>query len=178
MKRLALSALTAVLAIGTADAAAAEVVTAHTLRLATGEASPAATIADMAWYAGAWHGAGLGGDNEETWSAPRDGAMMGMYRLLQDGRTVFYEFLTIVEEHHSLSLRLKHFGPDLRGWEEREESVRMPLVAMRAGRICFDGLTFEPNQDGTVTIYLAIRSKDGATREEVFRYRRQVSNGP
>ena len=100
------------------------------------------------------------------------------YRLLQDGRTVFYEFLTIVEEHHSLSLRLKHFGPDLRGWEEREESVRMPLVAMRAGRICFDGLTFEPNHDGTVTIYLAIRSKDGATREEVFRYRRQVSNGP
>ena len=155
------------------DAAAAETVTPNTLRLAQGEVSPRATIDEMAWYAGTWRGPGLGGENEEIWSAPKNGAMMGMYRLLAADRPVFYEFLTLVEERNSLTLRLKHFHPDLRGWEERGESLQMALVAKRDGRFYFDGLTFEPGADGTVTIYLAVQPKNGPIHEEVFRYQRQ-----
>ena len=47
--------------------------TANTLRLSPDQKSPAATIADMEWYAGRWTGSGLGGLNEEVWSPPRDG---------------------------------------------------------------------------------------------------------
>lgn len=171
MVRIALPALLlCLISLGSIDAA--ETVTPNTLRLAQGETSPPATIDDMAWYAGIWRGSGLGGDNEEIWSAPTNGTMMGMYRLLQDGRPVFYELLTLVEEGNSLMLRLKHFHSDLRGWEERNESLQMPLVAKRDGRFYFDGLTFEPGAGGTVTIYLAVQPRNGPIREEVLRYKR------
>jgi|SRR5690606_24313065 len=162
----------ALLCAGGPSARAAEALTANTLRLGEGEPAAQATIDAMAWLAGAWSGSGLGGDNEEIWSAPRDGSMMGMYRLIRDGEPAFYELLTLTEADGSLMLRLKHFHPDLRGWEERDESVAFPLVAIRNGRFYFDGLTFEPRDDG-VTIYLAIEnSRSGTVREEVLRYRR------
>ena len=68
--------------------------------------------------------------------------MMGMYRMIKDGKPVFYELLLITEENGSLAIKLKHFHADLRGWEERDASVRFPLVAKRDGRIYFDGMTF------------------------------------
>ena len=44
---------------------AEEAMTANTLRLSPDQKPPAATIADMAWYAGRWTGTGLGGFTEE-----------------------------------------------------------------------------------------------------------------
>lgn len=168
------SLVTLALWAGIGAAPAAETLTANTLRLEAGESSPAAGIDKMAWLAGVWAGSGLGGENEEIWSAPRHGSMMGMYRMLQDGEPVLYEFLTLAERDGSLVLRLKHFHPDMRGWEEQDEHVSFPLVAVRDGRVWFEGITFEPRGD-EVTIYLAIENHEiGSAREEVFRYRRQV----
>jgi hypothetical protein len=153
---------------------AAEPWTANTMRLAKGETGARATIADMAWYAGTWRGEGLDGLNEEIWSKPEHGAMMGMYRLIKDGRARFYELLTITEENGTLLLKIKHFHPDLRGWEERDVSVQMPFISAKDGRYYFEGITFEPRPGNTVKIYLVIESKDrkGPVREEVFSYRR------
>ncbi len=151
---------------------AEEAMTANTLRLSPDQKSPAATIADMEWYAGRWTGSGLGGLNEEVWSPPREGTMMGMYRMIKDGKPVFYELLLITEENGSLAIKLKHFHPDLRGWEERDASVRFPLVAKRDGRIYFDGMTFERIGADRVKVYLAIEHKDGKVREETFEYSR------
>ncbi len=158
---------------------AAEPVTANTVTLSPGEASPPASLAVMAWLPGQWTGEGLGGFSEETWSPARDGVMLGMYRLIREGKPAFYELMTMVEERGSLVLRLKHFNPDLSGWEERDESVDFPLVAVGDGRIQFDGLTFEPRGSDTVTIYLAVREKGSRTaREEIFRYRRTAQATP
>jgi len=151
---------------------AEEAMTANTLRLSPDQNSPAATIADMEWYAGRWTGAGLGGLNEEVWSPPHAGTMMGMYRMIKDGKPVFYELLLITEENGSLAIKLKHFHADLRGWEERDASVRFPLVAKRDGRIYFDGMTFERIGADRVKVYLAIEHKDGKVREETFEYSR------
>ena len=148
--------------------------TANTRRLAAGEPGAAAKIADLAWLAGTWRGAGLGGMNEEHWSAPAGGAMMGMYRMLKDERVVFYELLTLGESAGSLLLTLRHFHPDLRGWEERDDTVRMPFIKAEAGRYYFEGLTLEPRPDA-LTIYLAIErkdQKDGPATEVTFNYRR------
>ena len=67
----------------------------------------------------------------------------------------------ITEENGSLAIKLKHFHPDLRGWEERDASVRFPLVAKRDGRIYFDGMTFERIGADRVKVYLATEHKDG-----------------
>jgi hypothetical protein len=164
--------LAALLHLGIASKGfAAQPWTANTLRLAEGEKSPPATIADMGWYEGRWTGSGLGGYNEEIWSPPRDGMMMGMYRMLKDGKPVFYEFLIITEEHGSLVIKLKHFHPDLRGWEERDASVKFPLVVKKSRRMYFEGMTFERVTDDSVKVYLVIENrKDGSVREETFEY--------
>jgi hypothetical protein len=152
---------------------AQEKLTANTLTLGAGQKSEPASIEDMAWYAGQWCGNGLGGLNEEIWSIPRAGVMMGMYRLIKDGKPVFYELLTMLEEKGSLVIRLKHFHPDLKGWEEREESEEFAFVARRDGRMYFDGMTIERSGADAVTVYLAIEHKDGKVTEESFRYTRQ-----
>lgn len=154
-------------------ATAQERQTEHTLRATPGVAGPPATIADMAWLAGTWRGDGLGGTSEEIWSEPQGGVMLGMYRHLKDGKPVFYELLTLSEVDGSLEIRLKHFHPDLRGWEERDASVAFPLVAKRDGMLFFGGMTFVPAGD-RLTIYLAIGGRDGQVREETFRYTRQT----
>ncbi|MEP7336165.1 MAG: DUF6265 family protein [Acidobacteriota bacterium] len=147
--------------------------TEHTLKLSPGQKSPAATIADMAWYAGHWTGEGLGGFNEEIWSPPQNGSMMGVYRMMKNGKPVFYELLTLLEENGSLIIRLKHFNPDLTGWEEKEKSIAFPLVAKKDGMLYFDGITFKPEGKDAVTIYLAIENrKEGKVTEAVFRLTR------
>ena len=44
-----------------APALAQEKSTEHTMKFAAGQASPPATINDIAWFAGRWTGDGLGG---------------------------------------------------------------------------------------------------------------------
>jgi hypothetical protein len=154
---------------------AQEKLTERTFRLKPGATSPPATIADMAWLAGHWSGEALGGLSEEIWSEPGAGSMMGMYRLIKDGKPVFYELLTIVEQNGSLMLRLKHFNPDLTGWEEKQKTIDFPLVAKRDGAVHFDGMSFHPEGNDALVVYLAIHQKDGTVREEAFSYKRRSS---
>lgn len=147
-------------------------ITPHTFKLAAGTKPPPATLADMAWLAGQWVGPAFGGEAEEIWSAPKAGSMMGMYRLVRGGKPIFYEFQTLVEQNGSLILRLKHFKPDLTGWEEKQKSIDFPLVNIKQGIVQFEGLSFHREGDAKLTIYLAIERKNGAVHEETFSYSR------
>jgi len=146
--------------------------TKNTLRLSDGQVSPPATLAEMNWLAGHWTGDAFGGLCEEIWSPARDGAMMGMFRLINNGKATFYEMMTIVEENGTIILRLKHFSPKLIGWEEKTKTVDFKFVGNKDGAIHFEGLTFKPEGKNSVTIYLAVEQKDGPAIEEVIRYRR------
>ena len=168
----ALGVMVTVCLLAAATAPGQQRITENTVRLAEGAASPPATLGGMAWLAGSWTGEGLGGQVEEIWSPAQAGAMMGMFRLLRDGQTAFYELMTLVEENGSLVLRVKHFNPDLTGWEDKGESVDFALVAVDGDRILFDGLTIHRRADDAMTMHVVISSKDGTVREEVFRYAR------
>lgn len=155
-----------------------EKVTPHTFKLAPGAKSPHATLADMAWLAGHWVGPALGGEAEEIWSPPKAGSMMGMYRLVRSGKPVFYEFQTLVEESGSLVLRLKHFSPELVGWEEKQKTIDFPLVGVGKGIVQFAGMSFHREGDARLTVYLAIEGKDGSVHEEAFSYHRARPGKP
>jgi hypothetical protein len=143
--------------------------TANTLAAPSTFASPSATLRDMAWLAGEWTGAGLGGVTDEVWSPAASGAMMGMFRLVKDGKVVFYEFLTLVEEGGSLVLKLKHFNADLTGWEEKADFVSFRLLKVAPDVAHFAGLTFKRVGDDRAEIFLAIRDRTtGVVREERF----------
>jgi hypothetical protein len=98
--------------------------------------------------------------------------MMGMFRLRKGEAIVFYEFLTLVERDGTVVLKLKHFNPDLTGWEEKTGMVTFRLLKLTPDEASFGGLTFRRMGSDRMQIFLALRDKDGNVREEAFAYDR------
>ncbi len=136
------------------------------------------TIDEFAWLAGRWHGDGLGGQSEEIWAPPSGGTMMGMFRHTKEGKVTFYEFFIIKEDADGFKLKLKHFTPELVGWEEQDKYVTFPLLHLSPTRIEFDGLVMEKIDTDKMNITVQIKQKDGETIKEVFRFARIETSSP
>jgi hypothetical protein len=148
----------------------------HTLSLDDPAKPGVGTLADCAWFAGYWAGPGLGGQCEELWLPPLAGSqeMMGNFRFVKDGKTVFTEHFLLVPEGTSLTLKLKHFGPDLKGWEAQDKCAEFKLVKVEKDAVFFAGLTMRKRADG-IDVYVAITNRQtGAVREEKFAYQKAV----
>lgn len=143
----------------------------NTLSLDSTQSSPNASIHDVAWIAGHWQGEAFGGVVEEIWSPPLGGSMMCVFKLVVDNEVRFYEIVTISEENETLILRLKHFHADLKGWEEKDETVDFPLVKIGTNRAYFDGFTFEKISDHQMNIYVMIGGGNGKAQEMKFPYK-------
>lgn len=118
-------------------------------------------------------GQGLDATAEESWLPPAAGRMVGVFRLVRGDSVQFYELVSLVEEEGSLVLRLKHFEPDLAGWEEKDESVDFPLVRRTPDTLWFDGLTIERRGEDRMTIWVALQAEGADAREATFEYRRR-----
>jgi hypothetical protein len=145
----------------------------NTMQLEPGTSSPAASLSTMSWIQGAWIGKGLGGACEEVWSSPRGGSMLGTFRLMQENKLVFSEFMEIVEAGGSLLLRLKHFGSDFVGWEEKDKHVEFKLVKVTEDACYFDGLTYKKTGQHSMEVYVMVGSED-APEEAKFSYTRML----
>lgn len=144
----------------------------HTLSLNTREDTIQAKISQMSWLAGYWYGGEEGQLIEEVWTPPSGGSMMGSFKMLKNGKVVFYELQQIVEINGGLMLQIKHFGPELHGWEEKTETEDFALVKITDDTACFDGLSFvKDGQDGLI-IY--VRQGEGEEVHELsFHYKRR-----
>lgn len=140
------------------------------LVFAEGDPKKKFNIQDYAWLAGSWVGDGFGGTSEEMWSPPsEDGTMMGVYRHHKgDGSLNFYEFLVL----DSTGLRLKHFTPDLTGWETKEKYVTFEMIEFDKDKIVLKGLTFERKGENEMEIRLKLKYED-RVETEVFNMRRR-----
>ena len=134
--------------------------------------SPQASLEAISWLQGAWVGEGLGGYCDEVWTTPKAGSMLGTFRLIMDGELLFSEFMEIKEEGSSILLRLKHFGRDFTGWEEKDKHVEFKLVKLTEDAVYFDGLTYKRIDESTMEVYVVIDTKQGST-EEKFSYQRE-----
>ena len=139
------------------------------LQAAPGADLPSARVSAASWLAGVWVGQGLGGVSEEAWLPPAASSLAGAYRGTRGGQVTFYELMTLVEAGGSLSFRLKHFAPDLRGWESPERAVEFPLVRTARSALYFDGLTYRRTLEGLES-WVIIGMGDGGTRPERFLY--------
>jgi hypothetical protein len=126
-------------------------------------------ISDYAWLAGRWTGDGFGGTSEEIWSPPSaDGTMMGVYRHHNaDGSLNFYEFMVL----DKTGLRLKHFTPELVGWETKEDYVTFEIVEFSKNKIELKGLVFERKSDEDMEIRLRLKRGD-VVETEVFKMKK------
>lgn len=160
----------------TAPLAAQRPYTDNTLTRDPAVAAPAAALEDIAWLAGHWRGEGLGGDCEEIWSGPAGGSLMGVFRMIDGEAVAFYEIMTVQPEGESLAMVIKHFNPDLTGWEEREDVVTFPLLRITPTEAHFDGLTLRHPSPERMDVYVVIEGRDGSIREEAFHYTRVASH--
>ena len=149
----------------------------HTLFLQDKQPSPSATINDAAWIAGYWRGEAWGGTTEEIWSKPLGGSMMASFKFVNDGQVQFYELLTIKEHEQTLILKLKHFNPNLHGWEEKDESVDFRLVKQTPNKLYFEGYTFERIKPDEMNVYVVI-DNNGKKKETQFHFTRLPNNAP
>ncbi len=149
--------------------------TANTLKLGPDAKSPRAKIENLAWIAGDWQGEALGGKFEESWNTPSGDSMLGMFKLVNDGKTTFSEHMSILTKDDSLVLRLKHFDGQLRGWEDKDQTVDFPLVKLTDNEAYFSGLTMRKTGKDTLSIFVATKGADGAVKELEFHARRAGS---
>ena len=131
-------------------------------------------LENIAWIAGTWHGEAFGGITEEIWSEPSGGSMMATFKLINDGKVTFYEIEVIREIENSLVLQLKHFGPNLKGWETKDETVDFPLKEITKNKVVFEGMTFERINDTEMDIYVDIKNDKGEVKVVKFNYKKTV----
>ncbi|MFY0605653.1 MAG: hypothetical protein JXR10_03000 [Cyclobacteriaceae bacterium] len=126
---------------------------------------PAQESLDNSWLTGTWQGEGFGGVMEEVWSAPdASGTMMGMFRHFDgDGNINFYEFWVL----DSAGMKLKHFNPDMVGWEEKEGYVTFAKEDYQDGQVLLKGLTYEKISDDQMKISLKMKNGE-EVKTEIF----------
>ncbi|GAB2489513.1 hypothetical protein GCM10027164_18540 [Algoriphagus taiwanensis] len=126
------------------------------------------TVEDFSWMVGYWSGPGLGGECEEVWMPAVDGHMIGTFRFWEKGKLIFSEFMNLVQEGESVSMKLKHFGADLSGWEEKEEWTTFELIEMGDQKVWLNGMTIERKGDQLV---FQVNISNGAEAQiETFTY--------
>jgi len=171
------------------------------LAVALGGAAPAdatpspSPLDDLAWLAGTW----LQEDEtgllmEETWSAPRADAMVGMLRMAQRGKVNLYELMSIELEGPAgsaggplipgqepgaggapqrLVLRLRHFHRGLAPWEaEKDGPLTFSVLRLQPNEVVFEDPARDfPNRvlyrrDGDL-LTIRLISSSPATREDL-----------
>ena len=97
--------------------------------------------------------------------------MVGHFRLIREGRVVFYEIMLMDVVEGGVRIRVKHFNPDFVGWEERDGWHSFDPQSSSAEGLSFDGLTLRRVGADQLEIRLMIRYETGV-REEVLTMRR------
>ncbi|MGH2456667.1 MAG: DUF6265 family protein [Candidatus Limnocylindria bacterium] len=136
-----------------------------------------ATIDDLVWITGRWHGERGTDRYEETWAEPSGGSMLGMFRLQRDGEPRFYELLAIGSENGGAVFRFRHFDPALVAWEERDAPLTFDLVATAEAQAVFAQrdarrwLTYRIEPDGGLLVAFDTGTAPRSAGDE-FRFRR------
>ncbi len=140
--------------------------------------SPPATIAEAAWLVGQWSGEGIGGaEAHESWLSPSGTTMVGTFvQETAEGGIMFTEHMYLMEQDGSLVVKLKHFNPDLTGWEDKDGMLTFRLLAAEPCALYFSALTYRcaTEDEGENGMVVAVRMKSDKPEpvELVFRFRR------
>ena len=143
-----------------------------------GKAAASPQIADLAWIAGDWRTT-LGQDVlEETWNPPLANQMLGMFQWQRDGKIWLNEMVSITQsEDGKIAFRLRHFGPDMTAWEEKDKPLYYPLLSVKPGEAVFENperdqprrfVYTQPNKDTLVVQIEGYKGSEVSKTEYTF----------
>ena len=140
-----------------------------------GHVPPPASIEQAEWLVGDWVGTGIdGAEAAESWLPPSGDTMVGLFvQEKPDGGLMFTEHMYLAEEGGSLVLKLKHFNPDLTGWEEKDGMVRFRLLSIEPCAAYFSSLTYRCKGEDGLLVAVRMKSEGDAVEELVFRFKRR-----
>jgi len=141
----------------------------NTLHYNDEKGSEKATLNDISWLVGNWKGEAFGGTFQENWSNPLGNSMMFDFKLVVDGKVVFYEIGHIVEKDKTLLYQIKHFDANLKGWEEKDQSEDFRFIKKESNRMYFDNFTFEKVSDNEVNLYAYF---EDSKKEVIFNFKK------
>lgn len=146
------------------------------------QASP--RIGDLSWLAGRWQGTLGKSMIEEVWTPAAGNHMLGMFRLVKDGKLALSELCVIQEETAGLTLFLRHFNHRLDAKEGKDKALSWSLTDSGKSHAIFklnDGvlnetLTYRRDDAESLTITLE-KEKDGKKSKQVFSFKRIAAKG-
>ncbi|MDY0118933.1 MAG: DUF6265 family protein [Bacilli bacterium] len=141
----------------------------NTLHYNDEKGSEKASLKDIEWLEGNWKGEAFGGIYEENWSKPFGGSMLFSFKLVVDGKVIFYEMGHIMEKENSLIFQIKHFDSDLKGWEEKDKSEDFRFIKKEGNRMYFDKFTFEYISKNEVNLYAYF---EDSKEEVIFNFKK------
>ncbi len=124
------------------------------------------TIDDLAWLAGHWEGEAFGSVCEEIWSRPSASTMVGTFKLFNDDKVIFYEIMILSVDSTGPHVTLKHFNPDLTGWEEKNDVVTFPFKNYSDNFLELEGISYHRFAVDSLLITVGTHMKDGTITEE------------
>ena len=90
---------------------------------AAGASAPKSAIANFAWLEGRWQGEWGPRTAEQVWLAPKAGEIVGLFRLVENEKTLVIELFTLVEKDAGVNFYFRHFTPELLPWEKSDATV-------------------------------------------------------
>jgi Domain of unknown function (DUF6265) len=140
--------------------------------ISDGQQVQSSALKPLAFLSGRWVSTTGTEIQEEHWSPLIGDSMTGSFRVVKDGRPVFYEFWAVEMDENRPVLKLKHFNANLAGWEEKDASTRMPLIASSANDATFaeaDGsVSLHYHRAGETLTCTVHHVRDGKGSDEVF----------
>lgn len=152
---------------------AQSVFTEHTFKLDEGAKPATAELEKFKFLVGRWVGTGLGGECEEVFLPVWNNTMTGSFRYAKEGKLVFSEYFSLHSDENGTALRLKHFNPDMVGWEDKAGMVKFPLIKVEEKAAYFSGLTYKLVGPNELHVWVAMPNQaTGKSNDEAFVFQR------
>jgi hypothetical protein len=112
------------------------------------------SIDDFVWLVGHWRGEAGGSTMEEFWCPPTAGAMQCVFRMFSPEGEGFYQFIVLGKQDGVFMLRLKHFTKEVKGVEEKDQTLDYVFLDRDQSMFYFNNLTFERNSADEFTVHV------------------------
>lgn len=80
------------------------------LTFSAGRAEDQLSLKDLAWLSGCWEDQRSGRSRDETWTKASGGTMLGVGRMVREGKTLEFEFMRLHEEPDGIYYTAKPSG--------------------------------------------------------------------
>ena len=95
-------------------------------------------ISDIRFIEGSWKA--VAGDRtiDAVWSKPEGESMVGYVRVMKEGKVVLYELFAFEQTEKGLVALVRHFGPGLVSWEEKDNPNHYDFLEAGNGQALFE----------------------------------------